>query len=263
MDHYDFIIKTVCEAGALLMRLREEKFETLEKDDDPRDIVTSVDFEVNEFIIGKIRESFHNDAIYSEEDPSVAEAMEGKGGTNTWAIDPIDGSSNFSRGIPHFAVCVAFLENGIPTAGAVYNPVTNELFSFKKGGGSFLNGKKITVSKITDLKESSVFLHAGRKPELWDWGGASYTKLLVHAKKTSNYGGSALDACFVASGRIEANIYGRLTTMDIAAAIGILLEAGGRVVNENGEPIAFSTEPQRVLMTNCEGIEQFILELIF
>ena len=151
----------------------------------------------------------------------------------------------------------------MPNTGAVYNPVTNELFSFKKEGGAFLNGKQIYVSKITELKEASVFLHAGRKPELWDWGGASYTKLLASAKKTLNYGGSALDACFVASGRIEANIYGRLSTMDIASAIGILLEAGGRVVNDNGEPAVFSTEPQKVLMTNCKEIEQSLLKLLF
>ena len=134
MNRYDFIINTVREAGELLMRLREEKFETLEKGGDPRDIVTSADFAVNDFIIGKIKETFPDDAIYSEEssdDTGTASRL--------WTIDPIDGSSNFSRGIPHFAVCAAFLEDGVPTSGAVYNPVTNELFSFKKSPRAFLN----------------------------------------------------------------------------------------------------------------------------
>lgn len=257
MDHYDFIIKTVRDAGALLMRLREEKFETLEKGGDPRDIVTSVDLTVNDFIIGKIRESFPEDAVYSEEGGGSS------GGQNSWAIDPIDGSWNFSRSIPHFAVCIAYLKNGIPETGAVYNPVTNELFSFKKGGGAFLNGSPMSVSTITELGKASVFFRAGSHPHSWDWGGASYRKLLEAANKTANYGGSALDACFVAAGRIEANIYGRLTTMDIAAAIGILLESGGRIVNEKGEPVAFSTEPQRVLMTNCEEVESELLKLLF
>ena len=257
MDHYDFIVKTVREAGELLLKLRDEGFTTTHKGSDPRDIVTSVDTAVNEFIIGKIRDNFPEDTIYSEEGGGI-EARK-----DSWAIDPIDGSSNFSRGIPHYAVCIAHLASGVPDAGAVFNPVTNELFSFKKGGGAFLNGKPISVSKILDLKEASVFLHAGRKQELWDWGGASYTKLLANAKKTLNYGGSALDACFVATGRIEANIYGRLSTMDIASAIGILLEAGGRVVNGKGEPVAFSTEPQTVIMTNCEEIEKSLLKLIF
>lgn len=257
MVPYDFVVATVREAGEFLLKLRDEGFTATHKGSDPRDIVTSVDTAVNEFIIGKIREAFPDDAIYSEESSGPSSS------TGAWAIDPIDGSSNFVRDIPHYAVCIAHLASGVPDTGAVFNPVTSELFSFKKGGGAFLNGKPISVSKILDLKEASVFLHAGRKSELWDWGGASYTKLLASAKKTLNYGGSALDACFVACGRIEANIYGRLTTMDVASAIGILLEAGGRVVNENGEPIAYSTEPQKVVMSNNETIERDILKLLF
>lgn len=257
MNQYDFIVKTVREAGELLMRLRDEKFETLEKGGDPRDIVTSVDFAVNDFIIGKIREAFPGDAIYSEEGGGT------EAGKNSWAIDPIDGSANFARNIPHFAICLAYLVAEVPEAGAVYNPVTNELFGFKKGGGAFLNDKPIRVSGNTELKSATLFFRSGRNPELWDWGGSSYTKLLSAAKGTSNFGGSALDACFVAAGRIEANIYGGLSTMDIASAIGILLEAGGRIVNKNGEQIAYSTEPQTVVMSNCEEIEKSILKLLF
>lgn len=257
MDPYDFIVKTVREAGELLLMKRDEGFATMTKGGDPRNVVTSADHAVNDFIVSKIKAVYPGDAIYSEEGGGI------EAGVRQWAIDPIDGSSNFSRGIPHYAVCLALLEQGVPVAGAVFNPVTNELFSFKKGGGAFLNGKPIMVSAITELKDASVFLHAGRSPELWDWGGASYTKLLGVAKKIGNFGGSALDACFVASGRIEVNIYGRLTTMDIAAAIGILLEAGGRVVNDKGEPIAFLTEPQKVVMANNESIEKAILDLLF
>ncbi|MFA6279129.1 MAG: inositol monophosphatase family protein [Candidatus Paceibacterota bacterium] len=258
MNRYDFIIEQVRAAGELLMRLREEKFDTMQKDSDPRDVVTSVDLAVNDFIIGKIREAFPEDIIYSEESNGVITDV-----PNLWTIDPIDGSSNFSRGIPHFAVCVAFLQDGVPEAGAVYNPVTGEIFSFRRGGGAFLNGKSIHVSGETDLKNSFVLLHAGRDAQLREWGGRAYRQLLEHAKKTSNLAGSALDACFVAAGRVEANIYGRLTTMDIACAIGILLEAGGRVVNDKGESIAFSTEPQKVIMSNNAQIEAAILKLLF
>lgn len=257
MNQYDFIIETVREAGELLIKLRDEGFTATHKGSDTRDVITSVDTAVNEFIIGKIRESFPDDAIYSEESAGVTAEK------NAWAVDPIDGSSNFARGIPHYAVCIAHLASGAPDAGAVFNPMMNELFSFKKGDGAFLNGNSISVSKITELKEASVFLHAGRKPELWDWGGESYTKLLASAKKTLNYGGSALDVCFVAAGRIEANIYGRLSTMDIAAAIGIMLEAGGRVTNEKGEQVEYSAESQKVLMTNSKEIEQSLLKLLF
>ncbi|MFZ3043616.1 MAG: inositol monophosphatase [Minisyncoccia bacterium] len=256
MNRYDFIIEQVRAAGELLMRLREEKFETLGKGGDPRDVVTSVDIVVNDFLVGKIRETFPEDAIYSEESggANVAERL--------WTIDPIDGSSNFSRGIPHFSICVAYLQQGVPEAGAVYNPVTNELFSFKKGGGAFLNDKSIHVSSETDLKNAFVLLHAGRKPEMREWGGHAYRQLLEHAKKTSNLAGSALDTCFVAAGRIEANIYGTLSTLDIAAAIGILNEAGGVLVDGNGESAKFEPNPQRIIAANSKVIADAIRAIL-
>jgi len=249
MTHYDFIVKNVREAGELLMRLREEKFETLEKGSDPRDVVTSVDFAVNDFLIGKIREAFPEDIIYSEE--SASEVIDVP---RLWTLDPIDGSSNFSRCIPHFAVCIAFLQDGMPEAGAVFNPVTNELFSFQKGGGAFLNNKPIHVSEETELKKSFVLFHAGRKPEMREWGGHLYRQLLEHVKKSSNLAGSALDTCFVASGRVEANIYGTLSTLDIAAAVGILHEAGGIIVTENGESALLIPTPQRIIAANSATI---------
>ena len=125
MNHYSFIVKIVREAGELLLKLRDDGFTATHKGENFRNIVTSVDIAVNEFIVGKIRESFPDDVIYSEEDSGLNST-----GVNTWAIDPIDGSSNFARGIPHYAVCIAHLVGGAPDAGAVFNPVNNELLSF-------------------------------------------------------------------------------------------------------------------------------------
>lgn len=256
MNQYDFIITNVRAAGELLMRLRQEKFETLEKNGDPRDVVTSVDLAVNDFLVGKIQESFPEDAIYSEESAGIEEAP------RLWTIDPIDGSSNFSRGIPHFAICVAFLQDGVPEAGAVYNPVTNELFSFKRGGGAFLNEKPIHVSKEIELKNAFVLLHAGRKKELREWGGEAYKRLLEHAMKTSNFAGSALDTCFVAAGRVEANIYGTLSTLDIAVAVGLLHEAGGIIVDERGEEVSLTSEPQRIIAANSHAMVDALRKIL-
>jgi myo-inositol-1(or 4)-monophosphatase len=169
-------------------------------------------------------------------------------------IDPIDGTSNFSRGIPHFAVCIGLLENNVPVVGAVFNPVTQELFSFKKGSGAFLNGAPIQVSSITELAQSHVFLRAGRNPENWDWGGEAYKKLLAHANKTNSFAGSALDLCFIAAGRIEAVIYGNLNTMDVASAFGILKEAGGVAAGADGGEITFTTKPHKWFAANNSKI---------
>lgn len=256
MNYHDFVIEITQNAGKILMSRADDAFAVTIKNNDPRDIVTAVDLEVNAFIVSAIKEKFPNHAIYSEEGNGKDVQSE-----YLWVIDPIDGTSNFSRHIPHFAICVGLLHNMIPIAGAVFNPVTRELFSFKKGGGAFLNGAPISVSKETELKNSSVLFHAGRKPELWQWGGEGYAKLLEHAKKTTNLGGSALDACFVAAGRVEANIYGRLSTFDIASALGILFEAGGIAVDEHGNQVVFSKEPQKIFMFNNENIKKAVLSI--
>lgn len=257
MEPYEFLLSTIREAGKLLLTKRDEGFETLSKEGDPKNIVTSVDMAVNDFIVSKIRGTFPDHRIYSEEGNGNESESE-----NLWAIDPIDGSANFARGIPHFAVSIGLLKNGEPILGAVFNPVTNDLFSFTKGNGAFLNGKQIFVSKITDLSKAYVFFHAGRKKELHDWGGKSYAVLLEHARKALNFAGSSLDTCFVASGRIEANIYGTLSTLDIAAAIGILKEAGGIISNERGEEISYPKEPQKIFMANDREILEQLLKIL-
>ncbi len=257
MKEYNFIKKTIKEAGKLLLQKREEGFFIMQKNDDPRNIITNVDKEINKFIINAIKKEFPSHGIYSEE---------GEGIKNTndylWTIDPIDGTANFSRNIPHFAVCIGVLKKEVPVAGGVYNPITDELFSFKKGEGVFLNNKTICVSKITELSKAHILFHAGRKENLREWGGESYKTLLGNAKKTSNLASSSLDACFVAAGRVEANVYGTLSTLDISSAIGILKEAGGIIANEDKEDISLSSKPQKVFMTNNKKILNSLIELI-
>jgi myo-inositol-1(or 4)-monophosphatase len=263
MNEYDFILKTVQDAGALLLDLREKGFSTMEKGGNLKDIVTSVDTDVNTFIIRAIREAYPEDGIYSEEGTGTeSEALKKQENKRQWAIDPIDGSANFSRGIPHYAVCLGILEAGASIAGAVFNPVTKELFSFKKGEGAFLNGNPIHVSDVTELKKAHVFLHAGRKEELQTWGGESYRRLLGAVNKTSNLASSGLDTCFVAAGRIEANIYGTLSTLDISPALGILFEAGGVITDANGEPFPITEEVKRVYMANNSTMLEAVRELL-
>lgn len=236
------------------MAAREKHVEISTKNNDPRDIVTNVDIEISNFISEKIRENFTNEAIYSEE----ATGEDISSGT-FWSIDPVDGTALFSRNIPHFSVVIAYVERGIPHVGAIFNPITKELFSFEKGRGAYFNGKQIHVSEIKDLSQACVFLRAGRKSELWDWGANAYRFLLGHANKAFNFGSSALDICFVASGRIEASIYGNLTTIDIAAALGVLKEAGGILIGKDGQEIhALSQEKQTIMAVNNTNIARAI-----
>lgn len=257
MKEYDFIIKTVHEAGELLLKKTKGGFKVGMKGDDPRNIVTEVDLEISDYIAREIKKKFPLHGIYSEEGLDVENERE-----YVWTIDPIDGTSNFVRGIPHYSICIGLLRNNIPVTGAVYNPVTKELFSFKKGEGAFFNKKKIRVSAETELSKAGVFFHGGRKIELRKWGGKVYEQLLENALKTSNFASSALDTCYVACGRIEASIYGQFTSFDISCAIGILLEAGGLVADKDGRELKLSKTPQIVVIANNSKIKNQIVKII-
>lgn len=252
-----FIEDALIEAGTLLLARASEPMTVLSKGGDPRDIVTSVDHEVNEFLIARIQEAYPEDAIYSEESEQGALSD-----VRMWAIDPIDGSSNFARGIPHYAITLALLEEGAPTAGGVYNPVTKELFSFSRGEGAFLNGTKVSVSDIRTLNDAFVLFHAGRKEALRDWGGNGYRALLGSAKKTSNLASTSLDTCFVGCGRVEAGVYGTYAPLDVAAAVGFVREAGGEVYDAEGVPVTFSTGSVKTYTTNSKEILDALREIV-
>jgi myo-inositol-1(or 4)-monophosphatase len=248
-DRYDFVVALVREAGERVLMAREREVTISLKENNPRNIVTNVDLEVSDFISEKIREKFPNEVIFSEEADADTSSK------TFWAIDPIDGTAPFTRGIPHYSVVLAYVNSGEPEVGAIYNPVTAELFSFEKGKGAYLNGKQVKVSAVTDLDKAHIFFRAGSKKELWDWGASTYRFLLEHANKTANFGSSALDMCFVGAGRIEASIYGVLTPIDIAAASGFVKEAGGLIVGKGGQALdVLSKERQTVVAVNNSKI---------
>ncbi len=248
MSHYDFVVDLVTRAGQML-RTASESMLILQKGSDVRDVVTSTDLELNTFLTTEIGLAYPDHRLYSEEGEGTEAASEYE-----WTIDPIDGSANFSRGIPHFAVCVGLLQNEMPIVGAVYNPITNELFSFEAGRGAFLNGTSIRVTSITEPSEAQSILVVGHQAPLWDWGAAVYRSFLEHMKKTKAFGSSALDLCFLAAGRADIVVYGTLTTRDVACAIGIVRAAGGEVYTLTGTPVALSATRQTSVATATLGL---------
>lgn len=252
---HSFILSTIVAAGDLLLKTRDEKFTVSFKNGDASDLVTSVDIVVDEFIKREIGKAFPGDMIYSEESAASETSA-----NSYWTIDPIDGTSNFARGIPHFAVCIGYVENGVCILGAVYNPVTRELFSFEKGKGAYLNDQRMSVSNVQELKDAYILLHIGRPESLREWGIGLQKRFLGSAKKVINLGSSALDVCFVASGRVDATIYGTLTTKDVSPAIGILREAEGEIYGENGDQVVLSDKPQKVFATATRGLFEEVVK---
>ncbi len=234
----------------------KEKNDTLvvsSKGGDPRDVVTNVDIEITDLLRQEIRSLHPDHAFYSEEAPEAIDE-----GVPTWIIDPIDGTSNYARSIPYYSSCVTLMHEGKVIASAVYAPTINECFQLTTDG-VLLNGDLVSVGQVETLKEAYVNFHPGRKSEFREWAGEVKKELLAKARKSINLASSALDLCYVASGRIDILVYGTFSTIDIAGTIEMVRRAGGEIYNyDTREPVGYSTEPQRIIATaNRQLLESF------
>lgn len=159
-----------------------------------------------------------------------------------WCIDPIDGTSNFVRGLPYFAISVALLRAGKSVLGVVYDPVSNEMFSAELGKGAFLNGEKLLGREgVGTLAEALASVDLKRlKKKL-------VTQLAAHPPYASqrNFGASALDWCYTAAGRYDIYLHGGQKLWDYAAGLLILQESGGSVCGIEHDDFAQSDVWQR------------------
>ncbi len=182
------------------------------------DVKLDVDRQTEELIISMIRQKFPDAGIVSEE---IGHELE-KPDCN-WIIDPLDGSVNFSRGIPHFCTSIAFRQSGQYLVGAVYDPMRHESFSAIRGGGAFLNGKPMKRRPISDLEEAVVSGGFFKIDSLQE-GGRIFEKIAHRVKKVRFFGSAALDLCYLACGRVNGYIQHAVNEWDIAAASLIIEE---------------------------------------
>ena len=153
----------------------------------------------------------------------VASWVEGEQGV--WCIDPIDGTSNFVRGLGYFAVSVALIREGRSTLGVVYDPVADEAFSAELGRGAFLNGEKL-VGRTAATSLSSALANVDMKR----LDGKLAAQLVAEPPYCSqrNFGASTLDWCYTAAGRYDVYLHGGQKLWDYAAGSLVLQEAGGQ-----------------------------------
>ena len=179
----------------------------------PTDFVSNADTKAEKIIIEELKKARPYYSIISEEDGSEIN----KDKNNTWIIDPIDGTTNFLHGIPHFAISIALKSYNEIISGIIYDPIKDEMFYAEKENGVFLNNKRIKVSKRKQLDSC-----------LFATGGVSKNKIELPLRKT---GSAALDIAYVAAGRFDGYFQNDLNLWDIAAGIIILKEDGG-IINE-------------------------------
>lgn len=189
------------------------------------DVVTRADKESEALIISKINETFPDHDILAEESGEYSRRSSWR-----WVIDPLDGTTNFSQGLPLFCVSIALEHDGEPVVGVVYAPYLNEIFSAVKGAGATLNGCPIHCSKKTSLNMAvvSTGLPVDKK-ENRDNNLSAISKVGVEVRGLRRLGSAAIDLCYTAAGLLDGYWELALHRWDISAGSLIASEAGATV----------------------------------
>jgi myo-inositol-1(or 4)-monophosphatase len=208
------------------------------------DLVTEVDRACEELVLRTLRGRFPDHDIVTEE-----QHLEQTGSSHVWFVDPLDGTTNYAHGYPFFCCSVGLAVDGRLVAGAVFDPLRDELFTAERGGGAFLNGRPLRVSKAMELLRS--LLVTGFPYDLRDDLPAKlrlFNRFMGHARGIRRDGAAALDLCYVAAGRLDAFWEERLHPWDMVAGSVIVEEAGGRVTRFDGTPTGLVAD--ELLATN-------------
>jgi myo-inositol-1(or 4)-monophosphatase len=207
-------------------------------------LVTEVDHACEQTIIETIRESFEDHDIVTEE-----RIIDRRGSRFVWYCDPLDGTTNYAHGYPCFCSSVAVARDGEVVAGAIYDPLLEELYTAEKGGGSYCSGRRMQVSKTSALIDSLLVtgfpydIHRNTRERLRYF---DYVMSVAHAVRRD--GAAALDLCYVAGGRMDGYWEEKLQSWDMAAGRLMVEEAGGRVSRYDGSIL--SLEPDEIVATN-------------
>lgn len=204
-----------------------------------RDISTEADLAAETAAIRTIRQGCPGAAFVSEESNSVFQ--DGRD-VPTWYIDPLDGTTNFARGLTPFSVSVAMARGGQVECGAVYDPLLDQLFSAERRHGAFLNGRRLQVSSRRALIDSLILLDWPRHQPLRDASARFLTRLVPRVGTVRSRGSAALAFCNVAAGWAEAYFQFTLSPWDVAAGLLIVEEAGGKVTGLRGQEALLSQQ---------------------
>ncbi|MFA7361012.1 MAG: inositol monophosphatase family protein [Candidatus Kapaibacterium sp.] len=246
------LYKALEESGKILKEYFDTDFK-IESKDIISNLVTEVDKRSEARIIEIIRSDYPSHNILSEEIGALNTSSDVK-----WIIDPIDGTINYAHGIPICCVSIGVEVSGEIVMGGIYNPFGNEFFFAEKGKGSYLNDKRINVSKENNFKKSLLVTGFPYKT-----GSNPNNPVEVFSAIVNNdipvrrLGSAALDICWTACGRFDGFWEYNLNAWDVAAGYIILTEAGGKVTNFQGGE--YSVYNKEILATNGNIHEELLV----
>ncbi len=241
------------EAGALQRRRFLNRTANAYKFKGPQDYLTATDGEVEALVKKRLADAFPQDTFVGEEGGGVVSER-------TWVVDPIDGTANFARGVPHFCISIGYVEAGIASIGVIYAPMVDETFAAARGMGATLNGEPMAVSTIDRMDQAVIEMgRSARHPKeiyLDNVGRAMDLGAVVRQG-----GSGSLAIAHVAAGRSDAIYEVHMNSWDVLAGLVLVQEAGGRVndflANDgvtNGNTVLASTPGIAGAMSDLFGV---------
>jgi len=245
-------VRAARKAGDIIARAYDRRDDLKIDQKTEHDFVTDVDRKAEAVIIREIHRHYPSHGIIAEENGEIHGDSDIK-----WFIDPLDGTTNFIHGYPHFAVSIAVWRNKKPVLAVVHDPMRNETFEAQDGNGAFLNRQRLRVSEECRMAYS--MFASGLPPYRREQLDPFLKRMDATVRACDSYrrgGSAALDLAYVASGRLDAYWESSLKPWDIAAGAILVQEAGGMATDLNGS--ALDLEKGDILATNAHLHREFI-----
>jgi len=238
-------VRAARRAGDLIARAYDERDDLKISQKSDRDYVTDVDQRAEDIIVREISRHYPEHGIVAEE---MGQRLRPDADIQ-WYIDPLDGTTNFIHGYPHFAVSIAAWKNGKPLLAVIHDPIRDETFEARNGGGAFLNRRRLRVSQ--EKKLDHAMFASGMPAYQRDSIDLFQQRMDVCMRNMDAYrrgGSAALDLAYVAAGRLDVYWEAGLRSWDIAAGYLLVQEAGGLATDLNGSTV--DLEKGDILATN-------------
>jgi len=228
-------IKAARRAGTIINRASIDLDRIQVSRKGPSDYVTEVDRAAEEAIIDVLRTAYPDHSFLAEESGQHGHDASGELPANEWVIDPLDGTTNFIHGFPTYAISIALRQRGQVMHSVIFDPSRNEMFTASRGGGAFLNDRRMRVSTQTRFHDSLLGARwpSSKLPD--ELAAPRFAELVRGSAGVRRTGSAVLDLAYVAVGRLDGYCGLGLKPWDLAAASLMVLEAGGLIADLEGE----------------------------
>ncbi len=246
--------KIARECGEAMLEAGKAGYEVAEKTS-KRDLVTSVDNKNQDKIINYLSKKFPEAGFFSEE--SAGDILPNN--ELVFVIDPIDGTTNFTKDLKYSCVSIACFKNMQPYVSVVYEPYNDEMFTAILGQGAFCNGERMTISHKPLEESLVVFGTSPYFPEVLDKTVRRLKEIMPECSDVRRMGAAALDLCYIAAGRFGLYFEDEISLWDYAAGALIVREAGGKICQLDGQPLTFGIEKSSILAGTEKNIQEYLI----